>query len=147
MAGKQGKDLTIAEINRRAQKIEDAIDAGILSYRKIAKAAGLTVPNLQTTFRKRPDIHKKYRVALLSIQAYAESNMIEAIMDPDNPKCFEASKIFINKYRIEMDEVFEKTGDDVPDVEVSVGKSEAQVEGSTIKISFSSQSKKNKEES
>lgn len=148
MAWKQGKDLTQKEIDRRAQAIEDAIDAGIISYRKVAKAAKLTIPNLQLTFRKRPELHKKYRVALLTLQMHAESNLVDAIVDPSHPKNFEATKFFMGKYKVDMDTVFEKVADTPQEVEVSVTPTENGNggNGSLIKINFTSQSKKKEED-
>lgn len=146
MAGTKGVDPSETEINRRAQRIEDAIDAGILSYTRLAKAAKITVSNLQWVFRKRPEVHKKYRVALLAIQAYAESNLVEAIMDPKHPKNFEATKLFMGKYRIDMDSVFEKVADTPSDIEVNVIPNPDESKGTTVKINFTSQSKRSQEE-
>lgn len=146
MAGKKGVDPTEEELDTRQQKIEDAIDAGILSYVKIAKASKLTVSNLQTVFKKRPELHKKYRVALLSIQAIAESNLIDVIMDPKHPKNYEATKYFLSKYKVDMDTIFEKADSTSSDIEVNVVPNPDDSKGSIIKINFTSQSKRSQEE-
>lgn len=146
MAGTKGKIITEQELDKRQRRVEDAIDAGILSYPRIARAAKITVPNLQAVFKKRPEVHKRYRVALLAIKSYAESNLVEAIMDTKHPKNFEATKLFLARYRVDMDDVFEKADNTPSDMEINVIPNADASKGTSVKINFSCQSKGIKEE-
>jgi hypothetical protein len=105
---KRGHSITPEELEKRALDIDAAIEAGALSYTKISKVTGYTLTNINTVFKKKPELHKKYKVALMSVQLQAVSNMVDIIMDQDHPKNFEATKSFLGKYKTELDEVFEQ---------------------------------------
>lgn len=143
MAGRNGKNITPQELEDRSEAILIAIELGSLSYGKIAKATELTIQNIQTVFKHRPEVHREYKKAQMAVRAMAESNIVDAIMDVEHPKNFEASKVLLNRYKWEMDDALER---DNSDIEVEVSNAGGGKEDSLVKISFSSQSKQTLEE-
>lgn len=105
--GKKGKIVTEAEKKKRYEAIELAIESGVLAYKKICKTTKLTEAQLQKAFRENEELHKKYKIALLVVKNKAANNIISMVMDDAHPKNFEATRLFVTRYKTTLDEVFE----------------------------------------
>lgn len=140
--GLRGHPTSEIEFNRRYDDVKLAIELGAVSYKRISVTTQLSIQQIQNLFKKFPDLHDIYKRAVFEVRLHAAGNIMEAIMDGDHPKNFEASKFFITRYKTPLEEQFERNDQDETTHVVTVENTE---KGSNkINISFSSQSKRTK---
>ena len=111
--GKKGKVVTSQLNQKRIEAISNAIEAGVITYKNLCKYCSITESILQCTFKANPSLHKKYKVALIAVKHKAADNIVTAVMDSDHPKNFEATKLFISRYKTPLDEVFEPVTNEI----------------------------------
>lgn len=138
MAGRQGRRPTPEEIQERSIMIEDALDAGALSWVDIQKATELSNTNIRTVFKYNPELHKKYRIQLMQLKTQASANIINAVCDPNNKDHFRATELFLRKYKTDLDEIFERHPDG-PGFSITQVDKEGNESKPQIKITFTPQ--------
>lgn len=135
---KHGRTLTVQELDKREQAIRACIEEGITQYKKITEITGLTENQLQLVFRKRPALHEWYKVKLKALKNKVVDNFVSAISDDENPNQWDATKLFMKKYKTPLDDVFESNENS----EFSLKGGEV----SGVKITFSNQNKNKEDE-
>lgn len=116
MAGIKGRVPSPEVKIKRYGLIKAALEAGAISYVDISNATGLTVNNVNALLNPRhgnTELRGLYLKNLMSLKTVATQNLITAISDPAHPKHWEATKTFLSKYRTELDEVLDKTTDEI----------------------------------
>lgn len=107
----------------RKASVAAALEQGCLTNKEICDMTSLKIYQLNGVFKKFPELKVAHKMVAQDVGAQAVSNLAEIIMDTDHPKNFEASKLFITRFRTEMDETQERQDGDSVNVDFSKGES------------------------
>lgn len=131
--------LTEKDWEYSKRQIEKALKRGaaVVSYNQVAKLAGLTQDRTRKTFKRYPELDELRRGTLKRLKTLAVGNLVTIMEDEEHKDHFQATKMFLTRYKTELDEVLESQKEDMI-VNTNVIEGE---EGTSISIHFAPQNK------
>lgn len=115
IVGRSEENLIIRSRNKKRVLLEDSYDVrdsvkeGASTYREIAKVTGLTNQRILQVFESYPKVYDNYKRLRMVMVDLATDNIYEIVKDNLHPKNYDASKYILQKYKSDLDNIFERS--------------------------------------
>ena len=119
--------------------VEQALHLGKLTRKDICNATGLSMTELANLFQKDREIYHKYSIMRRTVVDVAADNIVNAVMDPNHPKNYDASKEVLKNWKSDLDDILDSR--DGTEIKIEGGSNAK----SPVKIVFGDTSSKKKD--